>query len=807
MDSSLAIRRPRVPELTGYLALPLLWLVAIDASGQTQLPYLVKDTNPGNPSTLNVPKFLTALNGIVVFKGPKGELWKSDGTGSGTALVKNVVVDGTTTGMAASGGYVYFGSQGPSDVSSDTGSELWRTDGTTGGTVLVKDLRPGSSGSSPNSFIDVNGTVFFVACDSSNGCELWKTDGSASGSVLVKDIRSGSSSSDVTRLRNVNGVLVFKACDLASGCEPWRSDGTSAGTFMLKDIAPGSDSGLDVNVSTPAVVGGTMFFPAWDPTIGYELWKTDGSQAGTQLVKDLVAGVNLVGPRELTNVGGRLYYQGCSGTTGNCGLVTSDGSSAGTSLIANLLDIQNLTDVNGTAYFFGVPVSSSAGYELWKSNGTLGTTVMVKDIRPGSNGSWPSSTCTTTLRNFNGTLVFTANDGTNGVELWKSDGSAAGTVMIKDLYTGSTSGTPNSGCPGYTLTNTAETPSSFIVTGNQIFFTATDAVNGIELWAMRQQPVLQPFFAVDTLETPFVGDFNGDLKTDIITFTRQNPSAFGDVYVALSDGTQFGANTKWHDFFAINTSEQVVIGDYDGDGKDDIATWLSNTSRQAYVALSLGTGMAQEAVWVSAIGSDPSDVLQAGDANGDGKDDLICFARKEGKVYVALSTGAAFQAPSVWHAFFAVSTYERPRAADLNGDGKADIVTFATDSPTAFGDVYVALSNGASFVDGSGVANSSTKWHDFFAIRPTEIIRTGDAGGDKKDDFFTFLPVPFGQAYSAQSTGAAMGSNVLWRSGTEEKVMAQGADLPFVGDVNGDGKADIIVFAQGEGRVYVSFGS
>ena len=318
----------------------------------------------------------------------------------------------------------------------------------------------------------------------------------------------------------------------------------------------------------------------------------------------------------------------------------------------------------------------------------------------------------------------------------------------------------------------------------------------------RPQPSWQEFFAVDTLETPYIGDFNGDGKIDIITFTRQNPAAIGDVYVALSDGAKFGTNTKWHDFFAISTDESVVIGDYNGDGKDDIATWLGKTSRQIYVALSTGSGMLGETVWVNSIGTAASDLVFSGDVDGDGKDDLIAFARTEGKVYVALSDGTKFGTPTVWHNFFAVSTFERPRVADVNGDGKKDIVTFATDSPTAFGDVYVATSNGTQFVSLAGNANDSSKWHDFFAIRPTEEIRIGDLSGDGKEDFFTFLPPPFAQCYSVLSQGTSMADNVEWA----EKVapLLGAGDNVYVGDVNGDGKADIIIFAQKEGKVFVS---
>ena len=88
------------------------------------------------------------------------------------------------------------------------------------------------------------------------------------------------------------------------------------------------------------------------------------------------------------------------------------------------------------------------------------------------------------------------------------------------------------------------------------------------------------------------------------------------------------------------------------------------------MARSLGTGMAPATVWLTSIGLDPIDVLLAGDANGDGKEDLVLLRAQAGQGLRGAVHGDEFGTPTVWHNFFAVSTYERPRVADVNGDGR-----------------------------------------------------------------------------------------------------------------------------------------
>ena len=395
------------------------------------------------------------------------------------------------------------------------GRELWKTDGTAQGTSLVKDIRPGSASSDPGELVDLNGALFFVADDGVNGKELWKSDGTPEGTSLVTDIRPGSGSSDPGELVDLNGTLFFVADDGVNGRELWKSDGTAEGTVLVRDIFPGTytnGDGTYPNASDPqdlVNLNGTLFFTADDGASGRELWKSDGTEAGTVLVKDLFPGTypyydngnyegerpNASGPDKLTAVDGQLFFIARDEIHGT-ELWKSDGTEAGTALVKDIYEGTDdglsqsdwLKNVDGTLFFTAAEALN--GRELWKSDGTAAGTVMVKDISPGGHwydeyidGIWvtgytPDSSSPQEPVNVSGMLFFSADNGVNGRELWKSDGTAAGTVMVKDVFPGSvydpssSSDVPNSSSPQH-LTEV----------GGKLYFAAADATSGRELWA------------------------------------------------------------------------------------------------------------------------------------------------------------------------------------------------------------------------------------------------------------------------------------------------------------------------------------
>ncbi len=424
---------------------------------------LVADIVPGVDSS--APVNLTNVNGTLFFAARNasggGEVMKSDGTASGTVGLANIYGSNFTP-MNRS---VFFFADG-----------LWKTDGTSAGTVLVKAVAP--SVSEFGGVATVNGKLFFGGFDPKTGAELWVSDGTAAGTVLVKDIFRGTrwewdcdrgrctkvwyiNNSNPSWLTDLNGTLVFAAYDENNGRELWKSDGTAKGTTLVKDIVPGSAGSNPQNLT---VVNGVAYFGA-----AGGLWRSDGTNAGTFQLKTFANS-----PSELTDVNGTLFF--------NAGweLWRSDGTAAGTVLViaySVASDPQALAAVNGTLFFNAW--ASSSGRELWKSDGTPAGTVLVKDINAGAGGSNPGGLThdenglhTGGLTNVNGLVYFAAGDAADergnptNVELWQSDGTAAGTVMVQDIYPGST----------------GSDPAWLVAMNNKLYFAATDPVHGRELW-------------------------------------------------------------------------------------------------------------------------------------------------------------------------------------------------------------------------------------------------------------------------------------------------------------------------------------
>ncbi len=450
------------------------------------------------------------------------------------SLVKDIFPDGSASPSALVNvnGTVFF------VAGEDThGDELWKSDGTAGRTQMVKDIRPGTSGSVPSYLTNLNGTLFFAADDGQDNQQLWRSDGTAAGTQMVAQIGPAAGALP-TQLTNVNGTLFFVAVDPATnGTELFKSNGNPGGTSLIKDINPNGNAISTIQTSTLTNVNGTLFFAADDGVHGFELWESDGTAAGTQMVKDVAPGTNLGSyPRSLTNVNGICYF--AANGAGGRELWRSDGTAFGTFRVADINTSgsphsfpQYLTNVNGSLFFEAD--DGVHGFELWESDGTAAGTQMVKDLTPGTgNNSYPfglrnvngslffqvnipgappgitgvyrsdgTAAGTTLLKNVgsdlnnpvgpqnvNGTYYFGGDDGTHGAELWRSDGTAAGTVLVQDISPGAGTSYPAQ------LTNV----------GGTLFFTADDSTHGDELWKLPDAVANASLSAVTVGSTNYV---------------------------------------------------------------------------------------------------------------------------------------------------------------------------------------------------------------------------------------------------------------------------------------------------------------
>lgn len=347
------------------------------------------------------------------------------------------------------------------------------------GVNILKDINAGTGNSNANNFVTMGSYAYFSATDGTNGIELWRTDGTIAGTTMVKDINAGAGNSTPQWLTVMNNVLYFTADNGINGIELWKSDGTNAGTTMVVDIhTPGTNSSTPQYLT---VLGSTLMFQATTVANGSELYASTGATGNATLI-DLNAGAPSSAPASLTVMNGVLYFSATDGTNGielfsSDGTTGSMLRNIYSAPSENSSSPANFLVIGSTLYF--TATEGTNGIELWKSDGTSGGTVIVRDIAqtPGSCASpCALSSSPANLTAVGSTLFFTANDTTGGIELWKSDGTSGGTEIVKDInLTGVQNGTT-------LLYSGASSPTNLVALGNRLYFQANDGSNGAELW-------------------------------------------------------------------------------------------------------------------------------------------------------------------------------------------------------------------------------------------------------------------------------------------------------------------------------------
>lgn len=403
------------------LALLILLITSLESLAQE--PIFVHDSYLGTDShSTGAFIQITAANNMLFFVSDDGSgqnLYKTDGTESGTVIVNGPYTDDPRDLISFNNQLYFFG---PS---------LMKSDGTDSGTVIVKPVDFGSANSSPTARQIIGNTMYFSGYTAPE-TYLWKTDGSTNGTVRIT-----TKCDYPISFVEMGGLLYFIAYDSVHGYELWKSDGTDTGTVLIKDITPGNENTLVIAVREMTVVGNTLFFVSNDGT-GEALWKTDGTEAGTVIVKGSIGNTRAeLGYLRVFN--NTLFFRGTSQPEG-VELWTSDGTEAGTVLFKNINEDSpswkpnsnpNQFTVAGNSLFFFAD-DNVHGIELWKSDGTPQGTTIVKDNYAGGFYGASNYYCVAV-----GSVVYyLGNNGTTGWELWKSDGTEPGTVLVKDFNSG-----------------------------------------------------------------------------------------------------------------------------------------------------------------------------------------------------------------------------------------------------------------------------------------------------------------------------------------------------------------------------------
>ena len=415
-------------------------------------PVLIKDITPGREGSFI--RELTEFQGHVWFSGMDGddwELWRSDGTEEGTFkldIATDIPSSSQPKHLTAVDDQLFFEAW---TNNWRQGLELVVSDGTLAGTNIVEDINAGSFSSSIRDLTQYGQDLYFSAVDygfiNEEGRHLWWSDGQSTRKISDAYVLP---SAIERKMITFNEELYFVAETLDDGTALWKFNGNTI-DFVF-DARP--ESIENSNIKDLTVSGGRLFFTAEAEATGRELYSTDGTV--TALVKDIQTNSSLAlsnsNPRDLVDIDGTLFFAAQTTEHGR-ELWSSDGTEDGTQLIAdirpdsrsNVWGPKYLTNANGRLFFSSTSKNNDGdkiGNELWLHNPQTGETRLVKDINSRRLQSSIDENFNEPFIAIGDLILFAADNGTHGNELWVSDGTTEGTHMVADLNPGKSGSDP-----------------------------------------------------------------------------------------------------------------------------------------------------------------------------------------------------------------------------------------------------------------------------------------------------------------------------------------------------------------------------
>lgn len=349
------------------------------------------------------------VGNVLYYNGGDCHLWRTDGTAPGTWRVKYLnspsAIYGNPGNFARLGNSVVFAAWGYDGTHSSL-YNLWVSDGTGTGTKIIKQIHPDFNQVTMSPVRVAGSLAYFITYGDNR---LWRTDGTTPGSFVLADFPASSGMSGHAPVEVWNGLAFFTA-PRGEGTPNeiilWQSNGTPAGTQPVDSTNPPVGSS---NTRFMLAAANDWLYVIHSYQTSLRIYKTQGNGlGGVSLVADLTISISSAPAPAAVN-GNRLYFVKDGEIWQTDG--TSDTTLKATQLGDAYQDPKNLLSFNGILYF--TASDNAHGTEPWMMDEATGQASMIMDINPGVEGSEPAMFTRLPER-----LFFYAYEPEHGQELW-----------------------------------------------------------------------------------------------------------------------------------------------------------------------------------------------------------------------------------------------------------------------------------------------------------------------------------------------------------------------------------------------------